>query len=131
MMDQTAKFSPQGLVTDFVGEAQINNEATKQVLNGLPQLVFISEQLHNEAGIFNLNPMKLVSLNPSLQKTVTEVRTSHIHMYMYIAPVFNTLHVAIALPLRNSECSQLSTDMIQHTCTSTVCLCYNVLDLRL
>jgi len=53
MMDQTAKFSPQGLVTDFVGEAQINNEATKRVLNGLPQLVFISEQLHNEAGIFN------------------------------------------------------------------------------
>ena len=43
-MDWTAKFSPQGLVSDFIGEAQIDNEATKRVLNGLPQLVFISPE---------------------------------------------------------------------------------------
>ena len=44
MMDQTAKFSPWGLVTDFVGEAQVDSEATKRVLNGLAQLVFISPE---------------------------------------------------------------------------------------
>ena len=55
MMDQTAKFSPRGSVTDFVGEAQIDNEATKQVLNGLPQLVFISpESIINNPRFHNI-----------------------------------------------------------------------------
>lgn len=44
MMDQTAKFSPRGLATDFVGEAQMDSEATKRVLSGLTQLVFISPE---------------------------------------------------------------------------------------
>jgi len=44
MMDQTAKFSPRGLATDFVGEAQMDSEATKRVLSGLAQLVFISPE---------------------------------------------------------------------------------------
>ena len=57
MLDQTAKFSPQGLVTDFIGEAQIDNEATKQVLNGLPHLhvVFISpESIVNNPRFHNI-----------------------------------------------------------------------------
>ena len=58
-MDQIAKFSPRGLVTDFIGEAQIDNEATKQVLNGLPQLhvqlVFISpESIINNPRFHNI-----------------------------------------------------------------------------
>ena len=44
MMDQTAKFSPRGIATDFVGEAQMSSEATKRVLGGLAQLVFISPE---------------------------------------------------------------------------------------
>ena len=44
MMDQTAKFSPRGLSTDFVGEAQLDSEANKRVLTGLVQLVFISPE---------------------------------------------------------------------------------------
>ncbi len=44
IMDQTAKFSPRGLVTDFVGEAQMDDEATKRTLNGIAQLVFISPE---------------------------------------------------------------------------------------
>jgi len=46
MMDQTAKFSPRGLVTDFVGKAQVDNEATKWVMNGL--LTFVEEVSHRE-----------------------------------------------------------------------------------
>jgi len=46
MMDQTAKFSPRGLVTDFVGEAQVDNETTKWVMNGL--LTFVEEVSHRE-----------------------------------------------------------------------------------
>ena len=44
MMDQTSKFSPQGIATDFVGEAQMDSEATRRVLRGLTQLVFISPE---------------------------------------------------------------------------------------
>ena len=44
MMDQTAKFSPRGLATDFVGETQMSGEVTKRVLSGLTQLVFISPE---------------------------------------------------------------------------------------
>ena len=43
-MDQTSKFSPQGIATDFVGEAQMDSEATRRVLRGLTQLVFISPE---------------------------------------------------------------------------------------
>ena len=46
MMDQTAKFSPRGLVRDFVGEAQVDNETTKWVMNGL--LTFVEEVSHRE-----------------------------------------------------------------------------------
>ena len=46
MMDQIAKFSPRGLVTDFVGEAQVDNETTKWVMNGL--LTFVEEVSHRE-----------------------------------------------------------------------------------
>lgn len=44
MMDQTAKFSPRGIATDFVGEGQMSSEATKRVVGGLAQLVFISPE---------------------------------------------------------------------------------------
>ena len=44
MMDQTAKFSPRGITTEFVGEAQIDSEAVICVLRGLAQLVFISPE---------------------------------------------------------------------------------------
>ena len=60
-MDQTAKFSPRGLVTDFVGEAQIDNEATKRVLNGLPQLVFISPEsiINNPRFVIYVDALRL------------------------------------------------------------------------
>ena len=44
MVDQTAKFSPRGLSIDFVGEAQMDSEATKCVLSGFVQLVIISPE---------------------------------------------------------------------------------------
>jgi len=48
MMDQTAKFSPRGLVTDFVGEAQVDNEATNWVMNMNELLTFVEEVSHRE-----------------------------------------------------------------------------------
>ena len=44
MMDQKAKFSPRGLITEFVGEAQDDTVAVKHVLEGIVQLVFISPE---------------------------------------------------------------------------------------
>ncbi len=44
MVDQTAKFSPKGLKTDFVGEAQTDDEAQKRILNGESQLVYVSPE---------------------------------------------------------------------------------------
>ena len=51
MMDQKAKFTPQGIVTEFVGEAQDNQAAVENVLQGRVQLVFMSPEalLHNRA----------------------------------------------------------------------------------
>ena len=50
-MDQKAKFTPRGIVTEFVGEAQEDQTAIKNVLQGKVQLVFISPEalLHNQA----------------------------------------------------------------------------------
>ena len=50
-MDQKAKFTPRGIVTEFVGEAQEDQVAIKNVLQGKVQLVFISPEalLHNRA----------------------------------------------------------------------------------
>ena len=44
MMDQKAKFSPRGIITEFVGEAQVSKEAVMNVLHGKAQLVFISPE---------------------------------------------------------------------------------------
>ena len=44
MVDQHAKFSPRGLKTDFVGEAQSDEGAEKRVLRGESQLVYISPE---------------------------------------------------------------------------------------
>ncbi len=44
MMDQTAKFSPKGLKTDFVGEVQTDDEAQKRIINGESQLVYVSTE---------------------------------------------------------------------------------------
>ena len=41
MIDQRSKFSPRGVKTEFVGEAQTDPEAEKAVLRGLVQLVYI------------------------------------------------------------------------------------------
>ena len=61
----------------------------------------------------------MVSVAPPSKGSVTEVRTSHIRMYMYTAPVLDTL--ALALPLHNSVCTQLSPDMIQYILPLFVC----------
>ena len=44
MMDQRAKFAPLGLSTEFVGEAQEDPTATRRVLEGKIQLVYISPE---------------------------------------------------------------------------------------
>ena len=44
MMDQREKFLLQGLVVEFVGEAQTDEAATMNVLNGNVQLVYISPE---------------------------------------------------------------------------------------
>ena len=41
MMDQRSKFAPLGLSTEFVGEAQEDPTATRRVLEGKIQLVYI------------------------------------------------------------------------------------------
>ena len=46
MIDQHFfKFSPQGLKTDFVGEAQTDPEAEQRILKGISQLVYISPEI--------------------------------------------------------------------------------------
>ncbi len=55
MMDQTAKFSPQGLTTEIVCEGQADDKATKQVLSRLAQLVYISpESIINNSRFRNM-----------------------------------------------------------------------------
>ena len=44
MMDQRAKFAPLGLSTEFVGEAQEDPTATRRVLEGKIQFVYISPE---------------------------------------------------------------------------------------
>ena len=44
MMDQKAKFSPRGLKTEFIGEAQLDRDVVRRVLTGDVQLVFISPE---------------------------------------------------------------------------------------
>lgn len=44
MMDQKAKFTPRGLVAEFVGEAQTDHQAASRVVNGKVQLVLISPE---------------------------------------------------------------------------------------
>ena len=50
MVDQSSKFTRSGLKAEFVGEAQLDQEATKRVLDGVVQLVFITpENIMNNA----------------------------------------------------------------------------------
>ena len=44
MMDQRAKFSPKGIMTEFVGEDQHDDNAIKRVTKGDVQLLFISPE---------------------------------------------------------------------------------------
>ena len=44
MMDQKSKFSPRGIVTEFVGETQSDKSAIDRVMKGSIQLVFISPE---------------------------------------------------------------------------------------
>ena len=44
MMDQREKFLQRGLIVEFVGEAQTDEAATTNVLNGNVQLVYISPE---------------------------------------------------------------------------------------
>lgn len=50
MLDQKSKFTPTGLSTEFVGEAQDSPQAVKTVLEGRAQLVYISPEnlVYNE-----------------------------------------------------------------------------------
>ena len=44
MMDQTSKYSPKGLSTKFVGEAQTDSDVIRRVLKGQVQLLYISPE---------------------------------------------------------------------------------------
>ena len=44
MMDQRAKFSPKGIMTEFVEEDQHDDNAIKRVTKGDVQLLFISPE---------------------------------------------------------------------------------------
>ena len=44
MIDQREKFTKKGITTEFVGEAQENDDAVAAVLNGRIQLVYISPE---------------------------------------------------------------------------------------
>jgi bloom syndrome protein len=44
MMDQKAKFTPKGIVTEFVGEEQNDFGVIRKVVNGDIQLVYISPE---------------------------------------------------------------------------------------
>ena len=41
MMDQHAKYTPKGLITEFVGEVQSNEMSVDRVIKGEVQLVYI------------------------------------------------------------------------------------------
>jgi len=44
MMDQRQKITPRGLLVEFVGEAQTDDNAIKRVMDGDIQLVYISPE---------------------------------------------------------------------------------------
>ena len=44
MLDQRNKFILRGITTEFVGDAQTNEQAVERVINGQVQLVYISPE---------------------------------------------------------------------------------------
>ena len=44
MMDQKAKFAPQGIITEFLGEEQTDVSCIRSVKNGEVQLVYMSPE---------------------------------------------------------------------------------------
>ena len=44
IMDQTSKYSPKGLSTEFVGEAQTDSDVIRRILKGQVQLLYISPE---------------------------------------------------------------------------------------
>ena len=44
MMDQHSKYSPRGLCTEFIGEAQNDTKARQRVLDGEAHLIFITPE---------------------------------------------------------------------------------------
>ena len=69
MMDQREKYSPKGLVTEYVGGEQIDSSVKEQVLNGEVQLVFITP----ESLIRNPDYRKMLLSPPYANKVVAVV----------------------------------------------------------
>ena len=48
MIDQQSNFSPLGLKTEFVGEAQSRKDLEKKVMDGEVQLIYISPGMYSQ-----------------------------------------------------------------------------------
>ena len=48
MIDQQSNFSPLGLKTEFVGEAQSRKDLEKKVMEGEVQLIYISPEMYSQ-----------------------------------------------------------------------------------
>ncbi len=73
-MDQTAKYSPRGLSTEFVGESQVDSEATRRVLEGRVQLVYISPE-----SIINNSSFRRMLLSPRYKEKMVALAVDEAH----------------------------------------------------
>ena len=80
MMDQKLNFSPTGISTEFVGEAQENEAATQAVLNGEVQLVFISPE-----SLFSKMHWRMFQSAKYLEKMVAFVVDEAHYVKMWLA----------------------------------------------
>ena len=74
MMDQTAKYSPKGLSTEFVGESQANSDVIRRVLKGQVQLLYISPEI-----ILVNNHYRNMLLSPSYKDKLVALVVDEVH----------------------------------------------------
>ena len=74
MMDQSKKFTSQGLKAEFVGEGQQDHESEKRVLMGQCQLVFITPE-----GILNSTRFRNMLLSTTYKEKLVAVAVDEAH----------------------------------------------------
>ena len=90
MIDQHFKFSPRGLKTDFVGEAQTDPEAEQRILKGISQLVYISPE-----NLLNSKKYRNMLLQPVYEENLMAIVIDEAHCIQSWGDEFRTAFAEI------------------------------------